>query len=446
MSLFKNKLFSGDGNKQKILKNVYWAMLGKIVNMVGQLFVGILVARYLGPEQYGVMNYVISYVALFTIIATFGLSNIEVRELSRAPEDRDSILGTCFRLRIFFATIGYLLIIATLFIFQTDAFTTKMILVYGLILYTGCFEIIRNYFTSIVKNEYVVKSEIARTVIGASIKIILLLMRAPLEYFIIATMFDTVLVASGYYISYKKMVGKVTDWKYDSSKVPFLIKQSFPLLLSGAAVIVYQRIDQVMIGNMIDKESVGYFATAAKFLEIILFLPGVLSQTVTPMIVQARSNSTADEYNYKCKQFVSIVVWVSIILSCLVSASAYWLIILTYGKDYLAAVPVLQILAFKTVGMALSSSGGQLIIIEQIQKWAVIRNLLGCIACVVLNLLFIPSYGIAGSAIVTIITVFVSGFFANILIPPYRHIFKIEIYALFAGWRHLSYIKSFIKK
>ena len=79
--IFQRKFKSLDGNKQKILANVFWAMLGKIVNMVGQLFVGILVARYLGPEKYGIMNYVISYVTLFTIISGFGLTNIEIREL-----------------------------------------------------------------------------------------------------------------------------------------------------------------------------------------------------------------------------------------------------------------------------------------------------------------------------------------------------------------------------
>ena len=179
--IFLNKFRSLNSNKQKILANVFWAMLGKVVNMVGQLFVGILVARYLGPEQYGVMNYVISYVTLFTIISGFGLANIEIRELSRVPEERDAIMGTCFRLRLLFATIGYLLIIATLIVFKTDTFTSTMILAYGLVLYTGCFEVIRNYFTSIVKNEYVVKSEILRTIIGACLKIILLLINSSLK-------------------------------------------------------------------------------------------------------------------------------------------------------------------------------------------------------------------------------------------------------------------------
>ena len=444
--IFLNKFRSLNSNKQKILANVFWAMLGKVVNMVGQLFVGILVARYLGPEQYGVMNYVISYVTLFTIISGFGLANIEIRELSRVPEERDAIMGTCFRLRLLFATIGYLLIIATLIVFKTDTFTSTMILAYVLVLYTGCFEVIRNYFTSIVKNEYVVKSEILRTIIGACLKIILLLIKAPLEYFIIATAFDTVLVATGYIFSYQKKVGKLKDWIFDLKKVPYLVKEAFPLLLSGAAVVIYQRIDQVMIGNMIGKESVGYFATAGRFLEIILFLPQVLSQTVTPMIVKTKETSTYEEYMFKAKQFVSIVVWVSILMSLLVSLSAYWLIVLTYGKKYILAVPVLQVLAFKTIGSALSSSGGQLIIIEKIQKWAVIRNILGCVVCIVLNILFIPRFGIVGSAYVTIITVLVSGCLANLLIPPYYHIFKIEMYAIFKGWKHLGYIKNFIKK
>ena len=322
-----------------------------------------------------------------------------------------------------------------------------MILLYGISLYTtSCFEVIRNFFTSIVKNEYVVKSEIVRTLIGASIKIIFLLIHAPLWAFIIAIAFDTVLVASGYVISYNRVVGKITDWKYDKTLVRYLVNQSFPLLLSGAAVIVYQRIDQVMIGNMIDKQSVGYFATAGKFLDIILFLPAVLTQTVTPLLVKIRENGTKEEYEYKSFQFISVVVWTSIILAAFFSVLAYWMIYCTYGIQYLAAVPVLQVMAWKTVGMAIFSSGGQLIIIEKMQKWAVFRNLAGCIVCIVLNLILIPKYGVVGSAYVTIITLLVSGFLANYIIPPYRHIFLLECKALVFGWKELKYIKSFVKK
>lgn len=432
-------------NKKKVFANLFWAMTGKIVNMAGVLLVGILVARYLGPSQYGLMNYVISYVSLFTIISNFGLDNIEIRELSRTPERKDYILGTCFRIRMFFSTFALILVILSLILFKANTFTSCMILLYSVTLYTGSFNIIRNYFTSIVKNEYVVKSEIARTIIGACIKVILLWIKAPLEYFIAATVFDTVLVASGYCFSFKKTVGKISELKYDKTIVPYYIKESFPLVLSGAAVIIYQRIDQVMIGNMIDNASVGYFATAGKFLDLVLFLPMVLTQTVTPLLVKAKERNK-EEYDRKKQQFVNIVVWMAIILSVLVSFFAYWLIYFTYGDKYLPAVPVLQIMAFKTVGMALSSSSGQIIIMERIHKWAFIRNLIGCLICIVLNILLIPQFGIIGSAWVTIITVAFTGCLANVFIPPYYKIMRMQLYALFLGWIDMLNVRKILYK
>ena len=432
-------------SQKKIVSNVIWSLGGKIVNMASALFVGILVARYLGPENYGIMNYVISYVAIFSVFATFGLDNIEIRELSRQDDKKNIILGTCFSLRILFAVIAYLGIVISLFLYKTDLFTSLMVLAYGLTLFVGTGNILRNYFTSIVKNKYIVKSEICRTFIGAGIKILLLLIQAPLEYFIYAQIFDTVLVASGYYISYKSIIGSVRLWKFDKSIVGFILKESFPLVLSGAAVIIYQRIDQVMIGNMLNKAEVGYFATAGKFVDLIVFLPTVLVQTVTPMLIRAKEHRP-ETYETNKRTFVSITTWTAIIMSLIVSMLSYWLITYTYGAKYSPAIPVLQIMAFKAVGMALSSSGGQIIIMERIQKWAFIRNIMGCAVCVILNYFLIPKYGIIGSAAVTIVTVFFTGCFANLFIPCYHNVMKIQLYAIFLGWKDLVYVKKMIKK
>jgi O-antigen/teichoic acid export membrane protein len=224
----------------------------------------------------------------------------------------------------------------------------------------------------------------------------------------------------------------------------FLIRESFPLLLSGAAVVIYQRIDQVMIGNMIDHKAVGYFATAGKFLDLILFLPMVLTQTVTPLVIRAREKGNITEYEAKKKQMVGIVTWVSIIMATIVSLFSYWLIYYSFGEKYLAAVPVLQIMAWKTLGMALSASAGQVIIMEGIQKWAVIKNLLGCLCCILLNYFFLPVYGIVGAAWITIITTMIAGWLGNLLIPPYHHIFRLQIYAVFGGWKEFKYLKNII--
>lgn len=431
--------------KKKIAKNIYWATLGKVVGMLAQLFVGILVARYLGPEQYGLMNYVISYVAIFEVISEFGLSNIEIRELSSKKNDRNKILGSAFIVRILFTILAYILLAISLVIYKADTFTTTMILAYGLYIFTKCFIVIRNYFTSIILNEYVVKTEIFRTFLGALIKVILLLMHAPLAWFILAVAFDGFIVASGYIFNYHQKVGKLRTWTFDKKEAVYLAKEGFPLLLSSAAIIVYNKIDQVMIGNMIDNTHVGYYATAEKFLTLILFIPQILVQTVTPLLVQ-KHELDYQAYLTMRKQFIGIIVWVAIIISASVSICSYWLIYLTFGSTYILAVPVLSIIAWKAVGNALSETSGQLIILEKKQKWAVFRNLIGCILNISLNLVLIPLLGIIGSAWVSLITIFASGVLANGIIPSYRSIFKDQITAIFKGWNYILNIKSITNK
>lgn len=429
---------------KNIFNNVLWALVGKIGNMLGALFIGILVARYLGPLQYGLMNYVISYVTIFTIIASFGLDDIEIREFSKKPDRYQKVLGTSLTVRFSFAVLAYILICGSLWIFKSDTNTVILVLSYATIVFSGIFNVIRNYFTSILWNEYIVKSELLRTVIGILIKILLLWFKAPLILFVVATSFDTFLVASGYLYSYTHKIGSIREWRFDKQMVPFLLKESYPLVLSGAAVIIYQRIDQVMLGNMLNDEAVGYFATADKFLGVVLFLPMILVQTITPVLIRIREDSP-QLYELRKQQFMNMIIWLSVGAALLVSLFAYRLIYHTFGEQYLAAVPILQIMSWKTVGMALSVSSGQIIIIERKQKWVVFRNIVGCLTCVIGNLLFIPKYGVIGSAWVTIITVFISGCFSHIFMPQYWKIFRMQLHALFVGWVSIAYIKVLLK-
>lgn len=424
--------------RRKVVRNVAWAMLGKAVAMLSVLFVGVLVGRYLGPEQYGLMHYVISFVAIFEVLSEFGLSNIEIREMAREPGHRDAIMGTCFALRTMLAVVAYLLLLGIVSWAEGDPYTRKVIMAYGLCLFTFPFHVARNYFTSIVKNEYVVKTQIARTMVGALIKIILLWRKMSLTWFILAAGFDFVLLAAGYAQSYRTQVGSFRSWRFEPKRIPFILAESFPLLLSGAAVVIYQRIDQVMIKHLVSKGGVGYFATAGLFLNVVLFLPVVLVQTVSPLLVRIHQNNL-EAYRRKALEVVGGVTWLAILLSLGVTICAPWLIGWTYGEKYAAAIPILQVLIWKTVGMALSSSAGHLIIIEGIQKWAVIRNLLGCLTCIGLNWVILPRYGVVGAAWVTLVTVAVTGWLGNLVIPPYHRIFALQCKAILVGW------KSFLK-
>lgn len=438
--LNKTKL---SANRRKVVMNVYWAVLGKVVNIISGLLVGIMVARYLGPENFGLMNYVISYVTLFSVLAAFGMDNIVIRELSKNNEIKEKILGTAFVIRLVFAAGTVLLILITLLLFESDSYTFSMVMIYSLSLIFSTLQVIRNYFTSIVLNEYVVKTEISRTIIGSGIKVILLFNHCSLTWFIVASTFDFVLIGGGYIYSYHKKGGALRAWKVDISVARMLIREAFPLLLSGTAISIYSKINAVMIRNMMDNASVGQFSVAAKITELAIFVPMIIAQTVTPLLVKARQNDPV-RYAEKRQQFMDLMVWSAIGMALLMSLTANPVIRILYGANYLSAIPVLQIMAWKAVFMALFSASGQIIIIENLQKYAVMRNLIGCAVSLILNYLLIPVWGVIGSAVATVMTMAFTGYFSHIVIRPYRYMVLMQTKAIVFGWKQGLHI--FTKK
>lgn len=430
--------------KRVIMQNLFWAVLGKIVNLLSGLIVGIIVARYLGPEQYGLMDYVISLVFLFQSFAIFGLDAIEVREEARGHHPFQLIIGTAFTIKVMLAVVFMTAVIVTSWCMDADGYTTLLVALYSLSIVFNTLGVIRNYFMAIVQNEYIVKAEIARTLIGIGIKLIMLLCHASLIGFMIAYMFDFVLVASGYVMAYVTKIGRLSEWRFDQTIARFLLRESFPLLLTSVAVIIYQRIDHVMIGQMIDKESVGYYSVASRFVEVLIYIPMILAQTITPVLVSTRERSET-QYICKSQQFMNLSLWSSFLAAALTSLMAYWVVRYTFGADYLAAVPVLQLLAFKAPSVALSNTAGAMLVTEGLQRWALLRDGFGCIVCVALNYLLLPRYGVIAAAFVAIASNVAAGYLADAFIPAYRHLFLRQTKALLLGWRDIIHIQELFK-
>ena len=436
--------FSLSGNKQKIVNNLLWAVGGKVVNLVGSLVLGIIVARYLGVEQYGLMNYVISYAFLFQTLASFGLDSIEVREEAAGKVPVNTIIGTAFWIKVVFGVICIALSIGTAVVMSEDGYTIGLVALYSSYIVFNSFVVIRNYFTSLVQNKYIVLSEIFRTFVGIAIKLTMWATDCSLTWFVAAFAFDHVLLAGGYISSYRHKIGKLKEWRFSLPYAKYLLKESFPLLLTNAAVIIYQRIDQVMIGHMVSKADVGYFSVAAKFVEVMIFIPATIAHTISPILVQMLDKSR-EIYAVKAQQYLNITVWVSILCSIGVSVISYWIVLHTFGTQYLHAAAILQVLSFKMVSVALSNGGGIMVIVERLQKWVFFRDVLGCLVCIGLNWWLLPLYGAMAAAFVAIAANLAAGYVADLLVPAYRHIFRQQTKALLLGWRDLVHIKQLLK-
>lgn len=436
--------FHLNGTKQKIARNLLWAMTGKIVTLLGSFLVGIIVARYLGPEQYGIMSYVISYIAIFQVVANFGLEGIEIREEAKEGANRDVLVGTAFALKCMLAVLTIGLIGVSVMITEQESYVRWLIMLYSVSMILNSFSAIRNYFTALIWNEYVVKTEIMRTIIGAGVKIVLLLCKASLVWFIAALLFDAFLIASGYVAAYQKKIASIRKWCFDKATARYYIIQSFPLFLSAVMTIIYMKIDQLMIGNMLSKTSTGIYAVACTFVDICIFIPTILSQTITPVLV---TNYEHDQtiYRQKSQIFMNIATWICILITIFISLSSPLIIRYSYGLQYIAAVPVLQLLAFRIIGVANAQISGQLIIIEHTQKYAILRNIAGCIVCIVLNLILLPRYGLIGAAISAVATSLVAGMIIHFFIPAYRPIFKQQMHCLIYGWKDIIHAPKILR-
>ena len=131
---------------KRIISNVFWALAGKFTGLASALLVGIFVARYLGPTQYGIMNYAVSFVTLFLVIATFGFENIEIREEAKANDQKDVILGTVFVLRLLLSIVTIVTISVVAYINETDLYTYGIIMIYAITVILSPFDVMSQLF------------------------------------------------------------------------------------------------------------------------------------------------------------------------------------------------------------------------------------------------------------------------------------------------------------
>ena len=80
--------------KNKVVKNAGWIIGGRVVHMICAFVVSILTARYLGPGNYGLINYATAYTTFFYSICTLGINSVLVKAFIDEPEKEGETLGT----------------------------------------------------------------------------------------------------------------------------------------------------------------------------------------------------------------------------------------------------------------------------------------------------------------------------------------------------------------
>ena len=375
----------------------------QFLRIIAGLFVGIWVARYLGPEQFGLFSYVLAFTAIFGGIAKLGLDGIMVRELVNHPENRDVYLGTAFWLKVIGALIVMGLMAAIVPFISNDATTNLFIFIIAAGLVFQSFEVVEFYFQSQVLAKIVSICKAIQLALSSIIKIYLVLTEAELIWFVLVTTFDTLSLAISYFIAYQLRKNPTFFKHFDHSISKQLLKDSWPLIFSALMVSIYMKIDQVMIKEILGVYEVGIYSAAMRLIESTYFIPAIIVASLFPSIISAKSKSE-ELYLSRIRRLYFTFFWISIVIATFLFFISDQFIVYLFGVSYTDSVQVFSVAVFLLVPIFLSSVHGKWLIIESLQFLTIYYSIFAVLINVTLNLVFIPEYGVIGAVYSSILS------------------------------------------
>jgi O-antigen/teichoic acid export membrane protein len=429
---------------KKYLSNTSWLFAEKIFRIAIGLFITVWLARYLGPEQFGIFNYALSFVAIFGVLSSLGLDKLVTKELLSHPQDSHEIMGTSFTLRFIGAILLLPLAAFSISIVRPDNdLIFIMVIIISLAFFFTSFEVIKYWFESHVQAKY---SAIINAIVvftSSTIKGVLIILEAPLVAFAWVVLIESILLATGLIIIYIKKSNKISDWKVSFAKVKYLLKEAWPLILAGTLYILYTRVDQIMLGNMIDDEEVGIYAAAVRISEGWMFIPAIIATSLFPAMLNARKNNYS-LYLQRTQHLLNLMALLGVIAGVGIIFVASPFINLIFGESYSESSLVLTIHIWGGVFMAMSAISYRYFIAEGLQKSSFYRGLIGFFVNIVLNYFLIPLYGAMGAAIATVISQAMALYLFNFSNKKTRPMFymQTEALTLLGSLNTLKHIKS----
>jgi len=411
----------------KAIKNVGWLFVEKIIRMTLGFLVSTWVARYLGAEKFGLLNFAIAFVSIFSAIAILGLQGVVVKQLVNHPESKGEILGTSGALIFISGFLAYFLCCFTIFLLNRDA-TDIVILVaiVGAGLVCKFSEVGLYWFESQIESKYIAWVQAFSFMVFSGVKIFLILRSENLVAFAWAYMLES-FVTGIMVISVFRLKTKHFNYlTIKTERAKNLIKESLPLMFASLSVILYLRVDEIMLGQMIGYKAVGIYSAAVRISEAMYFIPVIISISYFPIILSTKKQNDENLLCRKFQRLFDLMMIISITLSVIISLLASKIILTAYGDSFEEAIGVLRIHVWASVFVFLGTASAKWLITEGYQKIAFKRTFLGLLINIILNLIFIPSYGIKGAAWATLISYGVVGFISDLFQNETNLMFKLK--------------------
>lgn len=404
-------------------RNALWLLIDKIIRLGIGLFVGVLVARYLGPVLFGKWNYAIAFISLVSALATLGLDQIVVKHLLDKSEEEHVLLGTAFYLRLIGSFTSTLIVIGYFLFFKNDTLLLFVAVLTAANLWFQTFDVIDLRNQSLLQSRKTVVVKNSAFVLISILRLFFVYFEYSLLSFVILALIECILGALGLILYYG--INNLKKWEFNIDYCRVLLRQAWPLILSGIVIMMYMRLDQIMIGEIIGDKGVGLYSVSTRFTELWYFIPSIFATSFFPKLVE-KFNIDKKNYYDVCLKLLKLLFVISFSIAVFFTFFSNFIISFLYGKEYIMSVFALQISIWTGIFVFWGVAAGNMLVIENLNKHNLIKSVQGLLLNVILNLVLIPKYGINGAAIATLISQFYASYFYYAFFKKTRHIFLLQ--------------------
>lgn len=392
--------------------------------MTIRFFVGVWVVRYLGPEQYGLYSYALSFVGLFTAITTLGLDGIVIRNLSSEEWSEGEVIGTAFGLRIAAAVLTIAVVALTIFSVNDHWITQIAVLIVSGRLVFESADVSKLWFKSEIKSKYPVWVRSGVVMMYSATQVAFILMGLPVLAFLALILVQSGLEAGGTYMMYQLVSERgMANWTFRWETARTMMQDAWPLIFAGLSSSVYMKVDQVMLGEMVGESSVGIYATAVKISELWYFIPTAIASSVFPKIVSSKENASGKVYRERMQAFYDIIAVLSYIIILAVMFTADPLIDIVFGEEYKNSATILKVHIWAFLFASFGAVRGKWLVVENMTNLAMLTTFLGAALNVVTNIFLIPRFEGVGAAWATFLSQGMAVYISCLIIPSLRGVF-----------------------
>lgn len=404
--------------KNKTIANAGWIIGCKIIKAVLTFIVIMITARYLGPNNYGLINYAAGIVAFVTPITKLGLDFTIVHELINNKKKEGTILGTTIILCLISSILCIIgIVLFTLIANPGEIDTLIVCVLYSLLLIFQAVEMVQYWFQAKLLSKYPAIIMLASYIIITLFQVYLLITNKNIYWFAVSHSLDFSIIAAALIVAYKKLSNQKLCFSKDIAKK--LLSKSKYYIISGIMVTVFAQTDKIMLKLMVGNEAVGLYAAAVTCANMANFIFAAIIDSAKPSIFENRKTNM-ERYKKNLAGLYSVVIYLSLLISLTETVFATIIINIMYGNQYSASVLTLRIVVWYTTFSYLGTASNIWMIAENKQKYLIRINLSGATLNIILNSLLIPKYGINGAAIASLITQMFSNLLIGFAIPQIR--------------------------